>query len=139
MPIEINWLRDYKGGDPEKFRDYQRKRFRPVEWVDEVLQLDEVWRKAVGQAQDMRKAINKLQKDVIAPKMKAKEPCDVEKAQLKAMNEEVINSHLYSFFGYVCEHKGGRWKPWSDDFLRWRPAATRCSQSSETSLILRLV
>jgi seryl-tRNA synthetase len=89
MPIEINWLRDYKGGDPERFREYQRKRFRPVEWVDDVIALDEKWRQAVAKIQDMKKAINKLQKDVIAKKIKAKQPCDDEIAQVATMKKEV--------------------------------------------------
>lgn len=89
MPIEVNLLREYKGGDPERFRDFQRKRFRPVEWVDDVLALDEKWRLAVGKKQDINKAINKLQKDVISKKMKAKQPCDVEIAQVSAMKKEV--------------------------------------------------
>ncbi len=88
MPIEINWLREYKGGDPEKWRQYQRMRFRPVEWVDEVLALDEKWRHAVGQVQDIRKEINKLQKEVIAPKKKAKEPCDAEVAKAEALRQQ---------------------------------------------------
>lgn len=89
MPIEVNWLRDYKGGDPERFREYQRKRYRPVEWVDDVLALDEKWRQAVSKRQDINKAINKLQKDVISKKMKAKQPCDDEIAQVSSMKKEV--------------------------------------------------
>jgi seryl-tRNA synthetase len=90
MPIEVNWLRDYKGGDPERFREVQRQRFRPVEWVDEVLALDEKWRSAVAKRQDINKEINKLQKEVIAQKMKAKQPCEAELAQVAEMKKEVL-------------------------------------------------
>lgn len=41
MPIDINELRDYKGGDPDKWRKHQAARFKPVEWVDEVIAKDE--------------------------------------------------------------------------------------------------
>ena len=44
MPIDINELRDYKGGDPAKWRKYMAARFKPVEWVDEVIAKDEEWR-----------------------------------------------------------------------------------------------
>jgi seryl-tRNA synthetase len=37
----------------------------------------------------MRTNVNRLQKDVIAPKKKAKEPCEEEVQQMKAMQEEI--------------------------------------------------
>jgi hypothetical protein len=45
MPIDVNDLRDYKGGNAEKVRECLRRRFKPVEIVDEIIQLDEKWRK----------------------------------------------------------------------------------------------
>ena len=91
MPVEINWLRDYKGGDPEKFREYQRQRFRPVEWVDDVLAVDEKWRNGVQARQDLSKENNKIQKDVIAPKKKAKENCDADLANIAALKKQVCD------------------------------------------------
>ena len=89
MPIEINWLREYKGGDPEKFREYQRQRFRPVEWVDAVIEVDEKWRKGTTDKQALSKEINRLQKEVIAPKKKAKEPCDEVLAEVASLKKQV--------------------------------------------------
>ncbi len=89
MPIDINELRDYKGGDPEKWRKHQAARFKPVEWVDEVIAKDEEWRNEQNKLDNLRKDVNKLQKEVIAPKKKAKEPCDEEVAQMKAMQVEI--------------------------------------------------
>mmetsp|Transcript_7346 Transcript_7346/g.10779 ORF Transcript_7346/g.10779 Transcript_7346/m.10779 type:complete len:481 (-) Transcript_7346:219-1661(-) len=89
MPIDINDLRDYKGGDPSKYRDYMEKRFKPVEWVDEVLQEDEVWRSMINKQADLRRQANKMMKEVIAPKKKAKEECDAEVAQYKALQQQV--------------------------------------------------
>ena len=37
----------------------------------------------------MRKDMNKLQKEVIQPKKKAKEPCDEEVAQMKAIQKDI--------------------------------------------------
>lgn len=89
MPIDINELRDYKGGDPAKWREYQTARFKPAEWVDEVIAKDEEWRRKTKTLDEMRTNVNRLQKDVIAPKKKAKEPCEEEVQKMKAMQEEI--------------------------------------------------
>ena len=50
MPIDINLLRDpARGGEPDRWREMTRKRNKPVELVDRVIDLDEVgahWRVA---------------------------------------------------------------------------------------------
>ncbi|GFH43983.1 seryl-trna synthetase [Chaetoceros tenuissimus] len=96
MPIDINELREYKGGDVEKWRQHQAARFKPAEWVDEVIAKDEEWRTQTKQLDEMRKNLNKLQKEVIAPKKKAKIPCDEEVAQMKEMKKDIetLKNHL---------------------------------------------
>jgi seryl-tRNA synthetase len=89
MPIDINELREYKGGNPAKYRTYMTNRFKPAEWVDQVLAMDEAVRELQGQRDDTRRLANKLQKEVIGPKKKAKEPCDEEVAELKAFQKKV--------------------------------------------------
>ena len=89
MPIDINDLRTYKGGDPEKFRTYMKQRFKPAEWIDSVLELDERVRTLQGQRDDTRRLANKLQKDVIGPKKKNKEDCEEEVAELKELQKKV--------------------------------------------------
>jgi seryl-tRNA synthetase len=89
MPIDINDLRDYKGGDPEKFRQYMTARFKQASIVDDVLVKDEEWRTMQKEIDNLRRDVNKLQKDVIAPKKKAKQPCDEEVSQMKAMQQKV--------------------------------------------------
>ena len=42
MPIDINFLRKDKGGDPDFWRENQRKRFQDPALVDLVISLDEV-------------------------------------------------------------------------------------------------
>ena len=44
MPLDINTIRAYKGGDPEKVRESQRRRFADVALVDKVIAEDEEWR-----------------------------------------------------------------------------------------------
>lgn len=96
MPIDINELRDYKGGDPDKYRTYMKQRFKPPEWVDQVLKEDETWRQMTKEIDHIRRQVNALQKDVIAPKKKAKEDCTAEVTQLKEMQERIkdINKQL---------------------------------------------
>ena len=49
MPIDINHLRGpEKGGDVERWREMTKKRFKPVELVDRVVELDEVRREAAA-------------------------------------------------------------------------------------------
>jgi seryl-tRNA synthetase len=89
MPIDINELRDYKGGDPEKYRKYMQQRFKPSEWVDEVLAEDEKWRDLTKQKDDLRKEVNMIQKEKITPKKKAKEDCTAEIAEMKAVQDKI--------------------------------------------------
>lgn len=42
--LDINLFRVEKGGDPNIVRESQRRRYAPVEWVDEVIQKDTEWR-----------------------------------------------------------------------------------------------
>jgi seryl-tRNA synthetase len=89
MPIDINELRDYKGGDPAKWRKYMEQRYKPAEWVDEVLVEDEKWRALTKKKDELRKDVNKVQKEKITPKKKAKEDCTAEIAEMKALQEEI--------------------------------------------------
>jgi seryl-tRNA synthetase len=43
--MDINLFRKEKGGNPDLIRESQRRRYKPVELVDEVISLDEEWRK----------------------------------------------------------------------------------------------
>jgi seryl-tRNA synthetase len=89
MPIDINNLRDYKGGDPEKWRTFMKQRFKPVEWVDDVIAADREWRDQRTEADSLRRESNALMKDVIAPKKKAKENADEDIANYKAIQAKI--------------------------------------------------
>lgn len=43
--LDINLFRKEKGNDPEIIRESQRRRFASIEVVDEIIKLDEEWRK----------------------------------------------------------------------------------------------
>jgi len=89
MPIDINELRDYKGGDPVKWRTYMEQRYKDPSVVDDVVALDADWRTERAEIDDLRKQLNKYQKEVITPKKKAKEPCDDEVAEMKRMQQQI--------------------------------------------------
>ena len=45
MTLDIDLFRPEKGGDPEKIRENQRKRFKDPSVVDRVVEADVLWRK----------------------------------------------------------------------------------------------
>ena len=76
MPLDINLFRADRGGDPEKIRESQRRRYASVEIVDEIIQNDNQWRQLTGDIDNLKKEKNAIQKEV-AKKKKANEevPC----------------------------------------------------------------
>ncbi|GMI35865.1 hypothetical protein TrCOL_g529 [Triparma columacea] len=96
MVISIDYLRTYKSdesnkliGNPDKFRDAQKKRFKDPETVDKVIAKDTEWRDQTNKISSMKTTLNKLQREVIAPKKKAKEPCDAEVTQANEMKAKI--------------------------------------------------
>jgi seryl-tRNA synthetase len=92
MVLDINLFRKEKGGDPDLIRESQRRRFKPVEIVDEIIALDEEWRKLQFQVDEVKKAQRNLSKEIGALyKAKKAEEGDALKpkmAQLKKEEEE---------------------------------------------------
>jgi seryl-tRNA synthetase len=64
MPIDINQLRTEKGGDPELVRKSQRDRHAKVELVDEVIELDELWRKSNYKMETLKMEFGKINKAI---------------------------------------------------------------------------
>lgn len=73
MVLDIDLFRPEKGGDPEKMRENQRKRFKDVKLVDIIVEKDKEWRKQVFKGDQLKKLKNVASK-LIAEKMKNKEP-----------------------------------------------------------------
>ncbi|RYY85252.1 hypothetical protein EON63_07745 [archaeon] len=63
MPLDITLFRK-EGGNPEAIRESQRRRFQPVESVDNIIAKDDEWRLITGNIDKMRKARNLVQKDI---------------------------------------------------------------------------
>ncbi|PWA61360.1 Seryl-tRNA synthetase [Artemisia annua] len=62
--LDINLFREEKGYNPEIIRESQRRRFKPVEIVDEIILLDREWRQRQFELEQLRKYFNKLNKEV---------------------------------------------------------------------------
>ncbi|KAL4002917.1 serine--tRNA ligase [Acanthocheilonema viteae] len=69
MVLDIDLFREEKGGDPEMIRDSQRKRYKDVKLVDDVIDYDQRWRKHRFSADNFNRLINLCSK-VIGDKMK---------------------------------------------------------------------
>jgi seryl-tRNA synthetase len=91
MPLDINAFRADRGGDPDKIRESQRRRFKPVELVDEIIAKDNEWRHLTGQIDFLKKDRNAIQKQV-GIKKKAKEECDDMVAQIKSLDAEILKA-----------------------------------------------
>jgi len=72
MVLDINLFRSEKGSDPQIIRDSQKKRYKRVELVDEVIEYDSQWRTIRFQADQWNK-MKSLCGRTIGIKIKAKE------------------------------------------------------------------
>lgn len=73
MVLDIDLFRTDKGGNPDKIRENQRKRYKDVELVNTVLEKDTTWRQLRHKADNWNKIKNVCSKS-IGEKMKKKEP-----------------------------------------------------------------
>lgn len=73
MVLDLDLFRKDKGGDPDKVRENQKKRFKDVALVDLVISEDDKWRGARFRADNLNKLKNLCSKE-IGEKMKKKEP-----------------------------------------------------------------
>jgi seryl-tRNA synthetase len=88
--IDINLLRVDKGGNPDLVRESQRKRGgeKAVALVDQVIELDNEWKSARFNANEINKEINAISKKM-APLAKAKMMDSPEALALKEEKEKL--------------------------------------------------
>ncbi|KAI1897182.1 hypothetical protein AGOR_G00080580 [Albula goreensis] len=72
MVLDLDLFRTDKGGDPEKVKETQEKRFKDVSLVDKLVEADSEWRKCRFMADNLNKVKNMCSK-AIGEKMKKKE------------------------------------------------------------------
>merc|ERR1712013_457413 len=73
MVLDIDQFRVEKGGNPEKIKENQKKRFCDEGMVDKIVEYDNLWRQARFEADNWNKLKNMASK-AIGEKMKKKEP-----------------------------------------------------------------
>ena len=91
MPIDINLLRAEKGGDPELVKKSQRERFADETLVDQVIELDEQWRKSNYKWETLKMEFNKLNKEIADKKKasKGQDKCEDLVEKSKAMKKDI--------------------------------------------------
>jgi seryl-tRNA synthetase len=83
MPIDVNLLRAYKGGDPDKVRASEAKRRNKPDTVDEVIRLDREWVESLQKLELCSKEKNKIDAEVKASK--SKRPTEDQRARSKEL------------------------------------------------------
>lgn len=73
MVLDLDLFRADKGGNPDKIRENQSKRFKDVGLVNTVVERDTTWRQLRHKADNFNKLKNMCSKE-IGEKMKRKEP-----------------------------------------------------------------
>lgn len=72
MVLDLDLFRTDKGGDPDKIRENQRKRFKDVDLVNIVIEKDGIWRQLRHKADNWNKLKNLCSKE-IGERMKKKQ------------------------------------------------------------------
>ncbi|KJP87909.1 serine-tRNA ligase [Plasmodium fragile] len=90
MVLDINLFRKEKGGNPDKIKESERKRFHDENNVDKVIEYDEKWRKCIFKLEELKKNINLVNKE-IGTKKKVDKNANVEDLKKKSlmMKEEI--------------------------------------------------
>ncbi|XP_057519210.1 serine--tRNA ligase-like [Amaranthus tricolor] len=78
--LDINLFREDKGGNPEMIRESQRRRFADVAIVDEIIQLDQEWRKRQFELESLRKDFNRINKEVARLKIAGEDASEMIKS-----------------------------------------------------------
>lgn len=91
MTIGIEILRADKGGDPDKVRESEKRRFRDGKLVDAVIDLDKQWVKAQFDTEQKAKEAGKVQKEITDRKKASKgsDKCEDLVAKKTKIEEEV--------------------------------------------------
>lgn len=98
MVLDIECFRADKGGDPDKVRENQKKRFKDPALVDKVVEADNKWRKLRHELDNWNKFKNLCSKE-IGKKMKNKEPIGEDDnvpngiiSDLSALNSDILQN-----------------------------------------------
>ncbi|KAK9736797.1 Seryl-tRNA synthetase N-terminal domain [Popillia japonica] len=91
MVLDLDLFRVEKGGNPDKIRENEKRRFKDVALVETVLNNDILWRQLRHKADNWNKLKNVCSKE-IGEKMKKKEPQgDPDTAVQSEVQEQLTN------------------------------------------------
>jgi len=98
--LDVVLFRVDQGGDPDKVRESQRRRYADVTLVDKVIEYDSEWRKTRGELNDTQKEKGIVQRKIGEFKKKKEEPpqelydekkaCEDKEAALQAKEKDFI-------------------------------------------------
>jgi len=103
MVLDIKLFRADQGGDPELIRESQRRRHKPVEHVDEIIALDEKWRKEIFQLDNLRKEQRLVSKSV--GEINSKGGKDTPEAQALTARSKEMNQQIRALTIAIDESK----------------------------------
>mmetsp|Transcript_38273 Transcript_38273/g.78485 ORF Transcript_38273/g.78485 Transcript_38273/m.78485 type:complete len:480 (-) Transcript_38273:309-1748(-) len=86
--LDINLLREEKGGNPDIVRKSQERRFADVSVVDQVIAIDQQWRQEQFKLENLRAEFGKVNKEV-GMKKKNKENADDLIAKCKGIDTDI--------------------------------------------------
>lgn len=95
MVLDIKLFRKDQGGNPDIIRESQRRRHKPVKVVDDIIELDEKWRKMVHDISVKRREKNDTSKE-IGKKSKSGEDVTPLKEKSKNLDEEIKQLEIES-------------------------------------------
>ena len=96
MPVDITLFRKEKGGDPDLVRKSEEKRCRDGKLVDEVIELDEQWRKYRHELNLLNKELGAVSKEINKKKKESKgqDEWEEEKKKASEINEKIAEKNL---------------------------------------------
>ncbi|KAL3651432.1 hypothetical protein CASFOL_004434 [Castilleja foliolosa] len=105
--LDITEFRVEKGGNPEKIRESQRRRFADVGLVDEVIELDKAWRQRQFELDGLRTDRNKLSKEIARLKIAKEDASGMvasteENKKLTAEKEAEVKEALAALQSKLC-------------------------------------
>eukprot|EP01125_Pyxidicula_operculata_P000630 TRINITY_DN10626_c0_g1_i1.p1 TRINITY_DN10626_c0_g1~~TRINITY_DN10626_c0_g1_i1.p1 ORF type:complete len:454 (-),score=125.44 TRINITY_DN10626_c0_g1_i1:34-1395(-) len=89
--MDINLFRVEKGGNPDIVRESQRRRGKPVESVDVIIELDEKWRKLRFNVDQLNKQATLISKGVAEKKKKGEDTTELQE-QSKELKKKIAEA-----------------------------------------------
>jgi seryl-tRNA synthetase len=91
MSIDINLIRTEKGEDPAKVIESEKKRFKDLKIVDELIKLDKEWRTEKYKLDSLRRDYNTINTQIADKKKasKGKDLCEEEIKQIKEVEKNI--------------------------------------------------